>query len=326
VTLNPVHVGCRRTFRRVIGGLPNRVDLLVRHDDGTVDPLETDLIGGAYEVTPDTFQIPGTCTLRWNAYENLADVLPRESHEEELEVLPTAFAEPFQELYGVVQMAQPYRKHTGYFVEFFNQHLDVEPETGDVLIQFVWNTSAAATTMTAGQGWTQQIKQLGAPNPFVRTEIWTKRWGDGGQVDATDWQVFNSAGLVIGWSVVVRGCAATGSYIDALAVTSSGSDIGPITYPAVTATGANRLVLRMCSTFPVGIQVQTHRHGDTSEGHIRAQANVYVDGEPAYFNPAICSVAETIKGAGSTGTATMTTDITGAYYWQVATIALLPRA
>lgn len=324
--LTDCHIGETPTIRRRIGGGLHHVDGLHITPSGVVTSVTADTDDGeVFEFELDCLEEAGTHTIRWNGYRDENDDDPQEAREAEFRVHPTAFDEPFAKPYGIVQVTKPYRKHTGYNVNEFIQSLAFAPETGDVILVFLWNTSSNPTTMPSGQGWVQHIKQAGPPNPNIRCEVWGKRWGDIGQTDSLEWEVFNSSGIIIGWSVVVRGCAQSGTWIDAVDTVASGSAAGAITYPSVVCSGANRLVLRMASSR--GEIQRTYRHGTTSEGKLREQANVYLDGEPGYANPVVFSAAESVRGAGSTGTATLTTvSLPTPYLWHTATVALLPAS
>ena len=267
--------------------------------------------------------LPKTYTARWNAYRDASDTEPQESHEEEFEVAESAFEDPFLPVQGVTQWARAFRKYTAYNVNTFVQTLEHEPEAGDVLILQVWNSNGTTTVVGDGtQGWVQRARG-NSPNVAVFTEVWTKRWGDVGQTDSLEWELTNSSGLILGWTVVVRGCPASGSYFDAAAVTSANNSTAlPVTAPTVTSAGVDRLVVRLFSCTHGGLHKP--RHSDPSDGRFSAQSYVWIDGEPGFISASVFSASTSIKGAGATGTATIDTiDLGASYLWHAATVALV---
>lgn len=90
-------IGDRPTFQREISGNPARVNALLKYPDGTVLVMGAVSMGSRYFATPPTLDQDSTHTLRWNVYRTTADTLPTSAGEEEFEVYPSAFPDPFLE-------------------------------------------------------------------------------------------------------------------------------------------------------------------------------------------------------------------------------------
>jgi len=91
------NIGDRPTFTRTVPGNPYRVNALIAYPDGTAIAYVTVPFGDDYTASPPALDQAGTHTLRWNVYAESGDVYTQSADEEEFEVHPSPFADPFLE-------------------------------------------------------------------------------------------------------------------------------------------------------------------------------------------------------------------------------------
>lgn len=324
----PFYVGDRPTLSRpIVRTPPYRVQAIVTDPNG-VDTVYNATVGASsVSFQPTTFTLGSDkpYNLRWTMWSAFGESATSKSYEEQFYVHPTRFSTPFLKP-RFTQTTIPGWKHNGWGVTTLSQMLTRTPRTGDIIVLYVWNVAASSTSTIGGgtQGWTRVWNLSNGAG--ISDEIWIKRWGDVGQTDSLTWSIVNTSGVLVCWTVVVRGCLQGGSLASAVDVVSAteGNHATPITAPSVTVTGADRLVLR------------TYFTGRTPDAAIPGQVQRHItfsDGKPirigwGYGNSVnyahIVSATLSEKDAGAAGTATVVAQGVSQYLWWANTLALKP--